>query len=94
MKQNLKSLFEISKIEYFEDFFLEKIEFYIQNISKWTKCFEELDLEKIHPIYHPFTEKYVPEKDLEENPLDNTSCFFNAPEKNQFYFFVPKIKNE
>lgn len=61
-------------------------------ILDWMNQLNELDTSKIEPLIHMHQGVNVFRRDKAKNELTKAEGLFNAPQKNEDYFMVPKVK--
>ncbi|MCP9770394.1 Asp-tRNA(Asn)/Glu-tRNA(Gln) amidotransferase subunit GatC [Lacihabitans sp. LS3-19] len=61
-------------------------------ILDWMDQLNELDTSNVEPLMHMHQGVNVFRKDIAKNELTKAEGLFNAPQKNEDYFMVPKVK--
>ena len=60
-------------------------------ILDWMDQLNELDTTDIQPLMHMHREVNVFREDVAKNELTKEQGLYNAPQKNEDYFMVPKV---
>lgn len=61
-------------------------------ILDWMDQLNELDTSNVEPLMHMHQGVNIFRKDIAKNELTKAEGLINAPQKNEDYFMVPKVK--
>lgn len=79
----------LSKLEFSEEE-REDIQIFLDDMVKKFDKLKEIDTENIEPMSHLFPINNIFREDIVRNSNDKEAIFFQAPDKKNGYFRVPK----
>lgn len=91
-REQVRSIAKLAKLEFSEED-LKRYQNELSVILEYMEKLNELDTEKIKPVYYVFEHDTPYREDVSKRKFKKEEALKNAPQRTDDFFLVPKVKD-